>query len=102
MSRILLISGANTGIGFEVVKALYSTQGQATTILLCGRSIQKAEDAIAALKQEFPSSEHSLVAVQLDITDDKSIEAAFDKVSSDYGHLDVLINNAGGFCKRRS
>lgn len=94
-SRVILISGANTGLGLETVKSIYNTSSQASTIFVCGRSVKSAQDAIDGLKKDNTSSEHSLVALQLDVTDDKSIEAAFNKVSTDYGKLDVLINNAG-------
>ncbi|KAB8349570.1 hypothetical protein FH972_023594 [Carpinus fangiana] len=94
LSPVMLITGANTGLGLETVKAMYKSD-RPSTILVCGRSIQKAQDAVASLLVEVPDSKSKLVAMQCDISDDGSIQAAFEKVESDFGHLDVLINNAG-------
>jgi len=94
MSTIVLITGANTGIGFETVKALAGSN-HAYTILLGGRSLEKVEAAIAAAKKEFPSSASTLVPIQIDIESDDSIESAFAEVQSKYGKVDVLVNNAG-------
>ena len=94
MSNIVLITGANTGIGFETVKALAGSN-QAYTILLGGRSLEKVKTAVAAAKKEFPSSASTLVPIQIDIESDDSIESAFAEVQSKFGKLDVLVNNAG-------
>jgi len=91
---LVLITGANTGIGYETAKALY--QSPITyKILLTGRSLQKAEAAAKKIESEIGQSPSTISTLQLDITDDKSIEAAVQKVTSDFGGLDILINNAG-------
>lgn len=91
---IILITGANTGIGFEAIKALLGSP-DTYTILLGGRSFQKAEDAVRLAKALFPNSQSVLSAIQVDIEDDDSISKAFDEVSAKHGRVDVLINNAG-------
>ncbi|KAF2096024.1 NAD(P)-binding protein [Rhizodiscina lignyota] len=93
-AKLALITGGNTGLGYEIVKALVQSS-KSYTILLCGRSIQKAQDAIKELQSEFPNSQSTLSALQVDIEDDDSIKKAFEEVSSKYGKLDILINNAG-------
>ena len=92
--QVVLITGANTGIGFETVKALYGSNAT-YTIILAGRSPEKIEDAVQVLKAEFPNSKSSLDSAQIDLEDDASISKAFEKVSSAYDRLDVLINNGG-------
>lgn len=91
---IVLITGANTGIGFEAIKALLGSPNT-YTIILGGRSFQKAEDAVQLAKEQFPNSQSILSAIQVDIEDDASISKAFDEVSTKHGRVDVLINNAG-------
>ncbi|KFY36209.1 hypothetical protein V494_05223 [Pseudogymnoascus sp. VKM F-4513 (FW-928)] len=91
---IILITGANTGIGFETIKALLGSPN-AYNVLLGGRSLQKAEDAVQLAKSQFPSSQSSLSAIQVDIESDISISNAFEEVSAKHGRVDVLINNAG-------
>jgi NAD(P)-dependent dehydrogenase (short-subunit alcohol dehydrogenase family) len=91
---IVLITGANTGLGLAAVKALcQSSTGY--EILVGSRSVQRGEEAISTVKAEVPNTASSLSVAQVDIASDESIEKAANHVSSQYGRLDVLVNNAG-------
>ncbi|PFH57080.1 hypothetical protein XA68_15555 [Ophiocordyceps unilateralis] len=92
--KIVLITGANTGLGFEMVKALCGSS-KAYEILLGGRSLDKANKAVDDVVAEFPSSKSRVSAIQIDIEDDDSIQKAFDNVKGRFGRLDALVNNAG-------
>lgn len=92
--QIVLITGANTGIGYETVKALCQSS-ISYKIYLAGRNLQKAEDAVKLVQSEVKDTSSTVSAVQLDVTDDKSIDAAFKHVSGEVDHLDALVNNAG-------
>lgn len=96
MAKVVLITGANTGIGFETVKALAASE-QTYTVLLGGRSLEKAQAAAATAKKDFPDSTSEFVPIQVDIELDESIDQAFNEVKSKYGKLDVLVNNAGKY-----
>ncbi|KAH6612116.1 hypothetical protein C7974DRAFT_91454 [Boeremia exigua] len=91
---IVLITGGNTGIGYETIKALYASS-ETYTILMGSRSLDKANAAIETLKAEIPTSNSDLVPIQIDIEDDRSIQNAFDEVKSKYNKVDALVNNAG-------
>lgn len=91
---IVLVTGANTGLGFEIVKTLYSS-GRAYEILVGGRSLVKAEEAANAIMKEVPSTRSKIWPMQIDIEDDESIQRMFDDVQSKFGRLDTLVNNAG-------
>jgi NAD(P)-dependent dehydrogenase (short-subunit alcohol dehydrogenase family) len=93
--HIVLITGGNTGIGYEVVKALFTSSG-AYTILMGSRSLEKAKSAISSLRKESGYWNEEIVPIQLDIEDDQSIQDAFDEVKDKFGRVDTLINNAGG------
>jgi NAD(P)-dependent dehydrogenase (short-subunit alcohol dehydrogenase family) len=93
-SEVVLVTGGNTGIGFEIIKALCK-EPKAYDILVGTRSLEKGEAAITSLKNELPQTTSTVSAVQIDIESDDSIQKAFDHVSSKYGKLDVLVNNAG-------
>lgn len=91
---IVFITGANTGLGFEIVNALFRSF-KTYTILLGGRNIENAETAACQIREEYPDSRSIAVPIQIDIEDDESIEKACDYIRSHYARVDVLINNAG-------
>lgn len=94
--QVVLITGANTGIGLETVRALLKSSQQ-YHVLLCGRSLQKAQDAAKAIKAEIPQTSSEVTALQLDVTDDESITRAFEEVEKRVGRVDALVNNAGTY-----
>ncbi|CAO2652885.1 Nn.00g022960.m01.CDS01 [Neocucurbitaria sp. VM-36] len=93
-NSIVLITGGNTGIGYETVKALYASP-QAHTILMGSRSLDKAKEAISALQGEILDSKSEIVPQQIGIDDDASIENALEEVESKWARVDALVNNAG-------
>jgi NAD(P)-dependent dehydrogenase (short-subunit alcohol dehydrogenase family) len=77
-----LITGANKGLGFEAARRLIAA---GHTVYLGSRDAERGRRAAERLGAR---------AVQLDVTDDASVEAAVKAVEAD-GGLDVLVNNAG-------
>jgi len=93
--QVILVTGANKGIGYEAVKLL-SHQLPSSTILLATRSLDNGQKAILKMKQEESSHAFDNVkAVELDVTKQASISKAAELVKKEYGRLDVLICNAG-------
>lgn len=84
--RVALVTGATRGIGREVVRQL----GERGYAVLLGARTLSAEQAADAF-----STSRNTVPVQLDVTDDAGIDALRQHVDRAYGHLDVLVNNAG-------
>ena len=87
-NKIALITGANKGIGYEVARQLGKQQ---CTVLIGARDAKLGEEAAAKLKKEGIDARF----VALDVTNRKTIEAARTQIEKDFGHIDVLINNAG-------
>jgi NAD(P)-dependent dehydrogenase (short-subunit alcohol dehydrogenase family) len=81
---VVLITGANQGIGLQIAKDLAAN---GFTVLVGSRNLGRGE---AAAKDVGPNAH----AVQLDVTDPASIEAAAQRVRDDFGRLDVLVQNA--------
>ena len=92
--EVVLVTGANTGLGFQMIRALCGSDKE-YNVLLGGRSLDKAHQAATSATQEFPSSRSKLWPIQVDIEDDDSIQRAFDEVQTKFGRLDALVNNAG-------
>ncbi|KAK9366908.1 hypothetical protein V1509DRAFT_654352 [Lipomyces kononenkoae] len=92
---VVLITGANSGIGFETAIAL--SQASADFHILFGsRSLEKGQKALDEIYTSHSSSLlGSLSLLQIDVTLESSILAARQDVETKYGKLDVLVNNAG-------
>jgi len=82
--KVALVTGANQGIGLQIAKDLM-THG--FTVLVGSRNFERGE----AAAQEVGADAH---AIQLDVTDAASIAAAAERIRSEFGRLDVLVNNA--------
>ncbi|PTE69635.1 short-chain dehydrogenase [Staphylococcus devriesei] len=83
MEKVTLITGGNKGLGFEAAKEL---KQQGHKVYIGSRNEERGREAAEQLGVEV---------VQLDVTDDASVEKAFNTIKENEGHLDVLINNAG-------
>ncbi|KAK9239232.1 hypothetical protein V1525DRAFT_398902 [Lipomyces kononenkoae] len=92
---IVLITGANSGIGFESAVALAQASAD-FHVLLGSRSLEKGQKALNEIYSSHATSLlGSLSVLQIDVTDQSSILAARQDVETKHGKLDVLINNAG-------
>ena len=92
--KIALVTGANKGIGYEIVKALLASP-KPYHVLLGSRSLDRGHQAVARLRSEVPSTTNTVEPLQLDLLSDASIESALSAVQSTHDRVDVLINNAG-------
>ena len=80
---VTLITGANKGLGFETARQLIE---RGHCVYLGARNPERGKEAASELGARL---------VQLDVTDDSSVETALGVVAENEGHLDVLVNNAG-------
>jgi NAD(P)-dependent dehydrogenase (short-subunit alcohol dehydrogenase family) len=87
--RIALVTGGNKGIGLELVRNLSKA---ACTVLLGARNAERGKQAVRALEQSGLSNVHF---IEIDVTRQDSVTAATQHIESEYGRLDILMNNAG-------
>ena len=88
--KIFLITGANSGLGYETSKSLLE---RGATVIMCCRDLLKGEKA----KQELLKLNcyGNIELVELDLSDLNNVEKIAEFIKSKFNHLDVLINNAG-------
>ncbi len=86
--KIALITGANKGIGLEIARQLGE---QGITVLLGVRDENRGREAAEKLQAEHINAH----VVQLDVTNQATIDAAVNHIESEFGKLDILVNNAG-------
>jgi NAD(P)-dependent dehydrogenase (short-subunit alcohol dehydrogenase family) len=87
-NKIVLVTGANKGIGFAAARELAQA---GHTVLLGSRDPERGSAAAAELAEQG----RDVRFVRLDVTDPETIAAAADLIEAEYRRLDILINNAG-------
>lgn len=88
--RIVLVTGANSGIGYETARQLAARH--AHVVMAC-RSLDKAEAAKARIVKDMPDA--SLQVMPLDLSSLASVKAFAEAFQAEHDRLDLLINNAG-------
>ena len=86
--KVVLITGGSTGIGAEVARLLASLGAK---VAIAARRKEKLDDVVT----QITTSGGVAKAYLLDVTDKWQVEAVVAAVVTDFGKLDVLINNAG-------
>ncbi|HAY48218.1 SDR family oxidoreductase [Thalassospira povalilytica] len=88
-NRTAIITGASRGIGVALAKRL-AKDGFAVVINYAS-SAQPAEELAESLKADG----HKAIAIRADISRPDAVTALFDKTISEFGGVDVIVNNAG-------
>jgi NAD(P)-dependent dehydrogenase (short-subunit alcohol dehydrogenase family) len=88
--RVAVITGANTGLGYETAAALAA---KGAHVVLAVRNLDKGKDAAALIAKRNPGAD--VTVQELDLTSLDSIRGAADQLRSEHDRIDLLINNAG-------
>jgi NAD(P)-dependent dehydrogenase (short-subunit alcohol dehydrogenase family) len=88
--RTAVITGANTGLGYETAAALAA---KGAHVVLAVRNLDKGKAAADLIARRYPGAEVSLQ--QLDLTSLESVREAADALRAAYDRIDLLVNNAG-------
>lgn len=88
--RTAVITGANTGLGFETAAALAA---HGARVVLAVRNLEKGKQAAARIAAATPGAEVELQ--ELDLSSLESVRAAAAQLRDDHDRIDLLINNAG-------
>lgn len=90
LDRVAIVTGGSRGIGRAISLAL---AGEGATVIACARDAER----LSSLPAEASDSKciGKIIPRQLDVTDARHIEKWVDDIATEYGRLDVLVNNAG-------
>lgn len=87
VSKVWFITGGSTGLGRSFTETALS---RGDSVMVIARNIDSLQDLVS----KFPDR---LYALSTDVTDRKAVFASVDRCIKIYGHIDVVINNAGQF-----
>ncbi len=88
--KVALVTGSSRGIGADTVR--YFAEAGADVVINFRNKAPRAEKLAADLRE---GGSRALV-IGADLTDPASVQAMFDAVAAEYGHLDILVLNASG------
>lgn len=83
MSRIALVTGGTHGIGLATVEALR-------------HELDYRVMALSRTRQPHTDSKHWAIHYQCDVLKPDEVADVIERITADYGHVDVLVNNVGG------
>lgn len=86
--KVAVVTGASSGLGADAAIA-YAKQGAAVAVL--ARRMEK----LVEIKNEIESLGGRCLAVECDVTNEENVKLAIETVLNEYGHIDILLNNAG-------
>lgn len=88
--KVAVVTGGTRGIGFATVKKFLENEAK---VVLLGSKQETVETAIKELKQI--NSSYDVIGFYPDLSSKEEMDEVFKKVKEIYGHIDILINNAG-------
>lgn len=87
--RIILITGASSGIGASCAKVFAQAGAK---LILAARRWERLKELAEEINQEFPTQIHLL---ELDVRDRDRVESTLKSLPADWSNIDILVNNAG-------
>ena len=88
--RTAVITGANTGLGYETARALVA---KGARVVLAIRNLDKGKAAADLIGRRYPGAD--VTVQELDLTSLESVRAAADQLRAGHDRIDLLVNNAG-------
>src|SRR5436309_2490529 len=85
-----IITGGSAGIGLACAKALLA---EGANVIIIGRNEKRLENAVSTLKKI--ANKQSILAISADLTDTGASQRIVKEAEEQFGHIDILINNAG-------
>ena len=88
--KVAIITGGTRGIGYEIVRTFLENKAK---VVLFGSRKETVDKAVNSLKEE--NSNYEVFGLYPNLSNELEVKEAFETVKERYGHIDILINNAG-------
>ena len=88
--KVAIVTGGTRGIGYEIVRTFLENKAK---VILFGSRMETVDKAVNSLKEE--NSDYEVFGLYPDLSNEDSVKEAFKLIKEKYGHIDILINNAG-------
>ena len=88
--KVAIVTGGTRGIGYEIVRTFLENKAK---VILFGSRKETVDKAINSLKEE--NSNYEIFGLYPNLNNEDSVKDAFKLIKEKYGHIDILINNAG-------
>lgn len=88
--KVVIITGASRGIGFALSEEFLK---QGAKLALCGSRPETAEQAAKKLRASYPNAD--ILSIAVNVGDSNSVSQMVENVITQWGRIDILINNAG-------
>ena len=86
--KVAVVTGASSGLGRDAAIA-YAEAG--ADVVLLARRLERLEE----LAEEIKKMGRDVLAIKMDVTDEANVKAGIQQAFDHFGHLDILLNNAG-------
>ena len=91
--KVAIVTGGSRGIGKYIAKRLAA---EGTSVVIAGRTIADLE----ITEEEITADGGRVIAVQTDVSNEKSVHRLLSKTLTEFGTVDILINNAGQYMEK--
>lgn len=92
--QIVLVTGANKGIGKAICKEILR-QIPESFVILGSRDASRGAESVKDIVKEVDGANDRIVPIELDVTSESSVNFAAEKVAAKFGKIYGIINNAG-------
>ncbi|MDF5711703.1 MAG: SDR family oxidoreductase [Nostoc sp. S4] len=89
--KTAIVTGGSAGIGLAIAKALYS---EGVNLAIAARNSERLENAVSAI-QSLPTPGAKVISINADLTQAEDVEKVVSTTVTQFGQIDILINNAG-------
>ncbi len=96
-SRVALVTGGSSGIGFAIVKRLLSDGHK---VAFCGHDVARIDQAMARIQDA--DDPQNVLGLKADVKCNTDVEALFSQIRKRLGPVEILVNNAGVSLRRKT